>query len=270
MPELPEVETLLRQLQPIMVGRTIERLEILRPDYVHGISAVELADLVRDKKVTALRRQGKAILVDLGDGGSLAIRLGMSGKILLCDPDAELARHTHWRMRLDGEPKEIRGVDARRFGKLIWLTQGQLTGMGVDASKVRAGELGKRMRGRKIAVHSALLDQKILAGVGNIYASEALHHAGINPLRPAGSLTRAELVRLTKALDEVLSHAIALGGSSISDYVDVSGRQGGFAAQHRVYGRQGEPCQSCHSGIKRVVRGGRSIFYCPTCQPDGE
>jgi formamidopyrimidine-DNA glycosylase len=183
--------------------------------------------------------------------------------MLVCNPDQVIEKHTHAVAKL-ASGRELRFVDPRRFGRLS-------VAHGFDAPGSEPLEVGldrfiELFRGRKTPIKSALLNQKLLRGVGNIYADESLFRAGIRPRRRAASLTRAELARLYSAIREVLKEAIALGGSSISDYVDSDGEEGFFQLQHRVYGREGEPCLACKTPVKRVVIAGRSSHYCPKCQ----
>ena len=191
------------------------------------------------------------------------VHLGMTGRMLVCPPDAEMAKHTHAVAKL-ASGRELRFVDPRRFGRLS-VAHGFEAG-GSEPLEVQLDHFVSLFRGRKTPIKSALLNQKLLRGVGNIYADESLFRAGIRPRRRAASLTREDLRRLYPAVQEVLREAIALGGSSVSDYVDADGEEGFFQLQHRVYGREGEPCLVCKTPIKRVVIAGRSSHYCPKCQ----
>jgi formamidopyrimidine-DNA glycosylase len=187
----------------------------------------------------------------------------MTGRLLVCQPDAELAKHTHAVVKL-ASGRELRFVDPRRFGRLSVAHGFEPTGS--EPLEVPPDHFVNLFRGRKTPIKSALLNQKLLRGVGNIYADESLFRAGIRPRRRAASLTRENLQRLYLALQKVLHEAISLGGSSVSDYVDSDGEEGFFQLQHRVYGREGEPCLVCKTPIKRVVIAGRSSHYCPKCQ----
>jgi formamidopyrimidine-DNA glycosylase len=188
----------------------------------------------------------------------------MTGRMLVCEPAAEIAKHTHLIAKL-ASGNELRFVDPRMFGKLSVHASGFDPG-GVEPLEVGEEEFLGLFRGRKTPIKSALLNQKLLRGVGNIYADESLFRAGIRPRRRANSLTRTDLRRLYGAVQEVLREAIAVGGSSVSDYVNADGEEGLFQLQHRVYGREGEPCLKCRTPVKRVVLVGRSSHYCPTCQ----
>ena len=187
----------------------------------------------------------------------------MTGRFLVCQPDAEIAKHTHAIAKL-ASGREFRFVDPRRFGRLS-VAQGFEAG-GSEPLEVPLDKFVSLFRGRKTPIKSALLNQKLLRGVGNIYADESLFRAGVRPGRGAASLTRNDLQRLYPAVQKVLREAISLGGSSVSDYVDANGEEGFFQLRHRVYGREGEPCLTCKTPIKRVVIGGRSSHYCPKCQ----
>jgi formamidopyrimidine-DNA glycosylase len=183
--------------------------------------------------------------------------------MLVCDPDQALEKHTHAVAKL-ASGRELRFVDPRRFGRLS-VAHG-FEAPGSEPLEVELDDFIHLFHGRKTPIKSALLNQKLLRGVGNIYADESLFQSGVRPRRRAVSLTRKELVLLYAAVQEVLKEAIALGGSSVSDYVDADGEEGFFQLQHRVYGREGEPCLVCKTPIKRVVIAGRSSHYCPNCQ----
>ncbi|HEX3819140.1 MAG TPA: bifunctional DNA-formamidopyrimidine glycosylase/DNA-(apurinic or apyrimidinic site) lyase [Candidatus Sulfotelmatobacter sp.] len=193
------------------------------------------------------------------------VHLGMTGRLQVCNPHEEVAKHTHAIAKL-ASGRELRFVDPRRFGRLSVLTSAEFDATGIEPLEIEADNFIELFRGRKTPIKSALLNQKLLRGVGNIYADESLFRAGIRPLRRASSLKREQLRRLSIELKEVLKEAIALGGSSVSDYVDADGEEGFFQLQHRVYGREGEPCLVCKTPIKRVVIAGRSSHYCPKCQ----
>jgi formamidopyrimidine-DNA glycosylase len=187
----------------------------------------------------------------------------MTGALQVAFPDAAILKHTHVILRL-ASGKEIRFVDPRRFGR-IWVTRGFQTA-GLEPLDTGFEDFARLFRGRKTPIKSALLNQKLLRGVGNIYADESLFRAGIRPRRRASSLTRQELQNLHKVIRRVLREAISAGGSSISDYFDVEGEPGLFQTRHRVYGREGQPCLACDATIKRIVVAGRGTHYCPKCQ----
>jgi formamidopyrimidine-DNA glycosylase len=194
----------------------------------------------------------------------------MTGRMQVTSPDTEVVRHTHAIVKL-ASGNEVRFVDPRRFGRLAVVSQssandGGFAAAGDEPLTANVERFVELFHGRKTPIKSALLNQKLLSGVGNIYADESLFRAGIRPRRRVVSLTREQLRKLHAAVQEVLNEAVALGGSSISDYVDADGEEGFFQLQHRVYGREGEPCLVCRTPIKRVVIAGRSSHYCPHCQ----
>jgi len=226
-----------------------------------------------------VHRTGKHIVCELGRSGGKPrpqekpfaqwiVHLGMTGRLLVTTPDAPVAAHTHARLSL-ASGRELRFVDPRRFGRLEFRDLSRNAGFsppGAEPLTIGADEFAALFHGRKLAIKAALLNQTLLAGVGNIYADESLFRAGIRPRRMAGRLTRTELERLRLALCEVLEHAIRLGGSSVSDYVDADGVRGFFQLEHCVYQRTGLPCRRCQTPIRRIVVAGRSTHYCPQCQ----
>lgn len=193
------------------------------------------------------------------------VHLGMTGRLQVCEPQSEVLKHTHAILKL-ASGRELRFVDPRRFGRLSVAAAGGFDAGGMEPLDADLDSFVALFRGRKTPIKSALLNQKLLRGVGNIYADESLFRAGIRPRRRVSTITRLQLEKLLAAVKEVLKEAIALGGSSISDYVDANGDAGFFQLQHRVYGREGEPCLVCKTAIKRVVIAGRSSHYCPQCQ----
>jgi formamidopyrimidine-DNA glycosylase len=269
MPELPEVETIARSLEMRVRGDLIESVWLSSKPEPLKSPAVEIVTTLQGKRIAGVRRAGKHVVFDLqpaDDDSRRAqwiVHLGMTGSLLVCKPEAELAKHTHAIVRL-GSGRELRFVDPRRFGRISVLET--FSSPGAEPLNIRLAEFAKLFRRRKTPIKSALLNQKLLSGVGNIYADEALFRAGIRPRRQSASLSANELARLRLALKRVLRQAIRLGGSSISDYVDADGREGSFQLKHRVYGREGEPCLVCKTPIKRVVIAGRSSHYCPKCQ----
>jgi formamidopyrimidine-DNA glycosylase len=259
-----------------------------RPQPLKSPAAL-IARTLEGKHITAVHRAGKHIVFALeGESSSgkgsrkkippgkaesgkpaktqaqWVVHLGMTGRMVVCEPDTEVAKHTHLIATL-ASGRELRFIDPRMFGKLSVYTAGFDPG-GVEPLDVNEEDFIKLFHARNTPIKSALLNQKLLRGVGNIYADESLFRAGIRPRWRAASITRQRLSKLYKSVREVLSEAIALGGSSISDYVDADGEEGFFQLQHRVYGREGEPCLSCKTPIRRVVLTGRSSHYCPTCQ----
>ena len=281
MPELPEVETITRGLDKRVNGDRIDSVWIGSRKQPLKSPAAKIATALEGKKIVRVHRVGKHIVFDLERAANekrnpqLAasvqqqqaqwiVHLGMSGRIVVCDPAAEIVKHTHLIAQL-GSGRELRFVDPRMFGKLSVHASGFDPG-GVEPLEVNEDQFSTLFRGRKTPIKSALLNQKLLRGIGNIYADESLFRAGIRPRRRAASLTRRDLHRLFRAVQEVLREAIAKGGSSISDYVDSDGEEGFFQLEHRVYGREGEQCLVCRTTVKRVVLVGRSSHYCPNCQ----
>jgi formamidopyrimidine-DNA glycosylase len=288
MPELPEVETIARGLASRVTGDVIESVWLgSKPEPLKS-TASEIVATLESKRIGAVHRVGKHIVFDLEKGGRASspvkaksrrkssrasrpasntaqwiVHLGMTGRMLVCNPDQALEKHTHAVAKL-ASGRELRFVDPRRFGRLS-VAHG-FKAAGSEPLEVELDAFIHLFHGRKTPIKSALLNQKLLRGVGNIYADESLFRSGVRPRRRAASLTRRELVLLYAAVQEVLKEAIALGGSSVSDYVDADGEEGFFQLQHRVYGREGEPCLVCKTPIKRVVIAGRSSHYCPNCQ----
>jgi len=193
------------------------------------------------------------------------VHLGMTGRLQICEPQSEILKHTHAILKL-ASGRELRFVDPRRFGRLSVARAGGFDAGGIEPLEADLDRFLALFRGRKTPIKSALLNQKLLRGVGNIYADESLFRSGIRPRRRASAITREQLGRLLASVKEVLREAIALGGSSISDYVDADGEEGFFQLKHRVYGREGEPCLVCKTPVKRVVIAGRSSHYCSKCQ----
>jgi formamidopyrimidine-DNA glycosylase len=272
-PELPEVETIVRGLANRVTGETIDSVWIGSRKQPLKSSAAKIAATLENSRIRRVHRAGKHIVLDLEQAnGSCAqpqraqwiVHLGMTGSIVVTSPTADVAKHTHLIAKL-ASGHELRFVDPRMFGKLSVSKNGFDPG-GVEPLDATLEQFTAMFRGRKSPIKSALLNQKLLRGVGNIYADESLFRAGIRPRRRVATLTRDDLRRLFHSVQEVLREAIALGGSSISDYVDAEGEEGFFQLQHRVYGREGEPCSVCRSPVKRVVLGGRSSHYCPKCQ----
>ena len=199
------------------------------------------------------------------DKAQWIVHLGMTGRLQVCDPVDELLKHTHAVVKL-ASGRELRFVDPRRFGRISVAPAGDFNAGGFEPLEVELDRFTNLFRSRKTPIKSALLNQNLLRGVGNIYADESLFRAEIRPRRRAASISRERLRKLFLAVKEVLQEAISLGGSSISDYVDAEGEEGFFQLQHRVYGREGEPCLVCKTPVKRVVIAGRSSHYCPKCQ----
>lgn len=270
MPELPEVETTCRGIRPALVGRRIEAFDLREPRLRWPI-APGLAREITGQRVVDVRRRAKYLLIDL-ERGSLIAHLGMSGSLRVMPAGAPRLLHDHYDLVLDSG-RCLRFNDPRRFGSLHWVTgdpeaHALLADLGpepLDAS-FDAGHLSRLARGRKVAVKLFLMDQRVVVGVGNIYASEALFRAGVRPRRAAGRLRRAEWARIVEATRAVLSDAIRQGGTTLRDYVNADGTPGYFRQELYVYERTGEPCRRCATPIRHLVQGQRSTYYCPTCQ----
>jgi len=287
MPELPEVETIARGLDKRVAGDTIESVWLGEKPEPLKSSAADIASVLERSRIARVQRVGKHIVFDLekptaaagkriaADStfprrGQWIVHLGMTGQLLIAMPATPHVKHTHAVLRL-GSGRELRFVDPRRFGRLAVVRPETKDGARFNAPGREPLTTGIEdfvalFHGRKTPIKSALLNQKLLSGVGNIYADEALFRASVRPRRQAASLTRSEFEKLRSGLRQVLRHAIRLGGSSVSDYVDADGREGFFQLKHRVYGREGQPCLVCGTPIKRVIIAGRSSHYCPHCQ----
>jgi formamidopyrimidine-DNA glycosylase len=267
MPELPEVETVANGVHQRVHGQTILSIETSNKPQTFKSPPAEIAEVLTGARIDRVHRVGKTIAVDLTRDGKPAqflVHLGMTGRLLVSTPETPHPPHTHAILTLSGG-KELRFVDPRRFGRLSVSTDAY-TGPGREPLTISLEDFVALFRNRKTPIKAALLNQSLLHGVGNIYADEALHHAGIRPRRHVGRLTRDELTRLRTALQKILKQAIKLGGSSVSDYVDAEGVAGFFQLHHRVYSRTGQPCRTCKTPIERIVIGGRSTHFCPTCQ----
>jgi len=272
MPELPEVETIARGLAKRVTGEVVQSVWLGQKKEPLKSPASAIAATLEHSRIAAVRRMGKHIVFDLADKNPRAgikaqwiVHLGMTGRLQVCEPQSEVVRHTHAIVRLSSG-RELRFVDPRRFGRLSVAQAGDFDAAGVEPLEVDLDRFLQLFRGRKTPIKSALLNQSLLRGVGNIYADESLFRAGLRPRRRASTITRDQLAKLLIVIREVLKEAIALGGSSISDYVDADGEEGFFQLQHRVYGREAEPCLVCKTPIKRIVIAGRSSHYCPKCQ----
>ncbi len=280
MPELPEVETIARGLNQRVAGDIIESVWLGEKPEPLKSPASEIAAVLERARIERVRRVGKHIVFDLESGnrqwrkaaatqGQWIVHLGMTGRLLIASPETEIAKHTHAVLKL-ASGRELRFVDPRRFGRLaVVRIESKKTGFAAPGDEPLDSQIEQFValfRKRKTPIKSALLNQKLLSGVGNIYADESLFRAQFD--RAGGRLRSPapELSKLHAGLQEVLREAIALGGSSVSDYVDAKGEEGFFQLQHRVYGREGEPCLVCGTPIKRVIIAGRSSHYCPHCQ----
>ena len=270
MPELPEVETTRRGLEPLLVGQRI-RTVVVRNRALRRPVPRRLPQLVAGTTVRALARRGKYLLIDCGTG-TLIVHLGMSGRLWVVNDATPATVHDHFDLVLDNGAV-VRLRDPRRFGLVLWqagdpLAHALLANIGPEplSAAFDGGALHAATRRRSAAIKLVLMDSHVVAGVGNIYANEALFHAGIHPRTPAYRLSRARCATLAQAIRKTLEQAIVAGGSSLRDYVGSDGMAGNFQSQFMAYGRGGEPCQRCGATIREIRQGQRSTFYCPKCQ----
>jgi len=266
-PELPEVETTVRGLERVLDGRRIASVEARRPDLRRALP-VDLGQRLTGARVTSLGRRAKYGLIETDRGDTLVFHLGMSGHWRV-DP-TEIAKHDHFIIETD-EGRRVALNDARRFGSLDLVRTDALAdwpaieALGPEPFGLDPRELKRPLAGRSAAIKLLLLDQRIVAGLGNIYVCEALYRAGIHPRRAGGSVSLERLKRLVLAIEEVLTEAIAAGGSTLRDFASPDGELGYFSKTFQVYDREGKAC-GCGGRVKRIVQGGRSTFFCPRCQ----
>jgi formamidopyrimidine-DNA glycosylase len=289
-PELPEVEITRRQIAPLLVGRKIAALETTADSYFFMTPAAELRRALPGRSFDGLERHGKYLVASLDDGRRVLLHLGMTGQLFSSSAasvrllsatarsalapeeqgDFQPDRHTHLRLRFSDAGPDVFFRDVRKFGKVLLLSAGEqherLSRLGPDALDVTQDLLFAATRKRKTPVKAVLLDQTVLAGVGNIYADEALFLAGVRPGRGASRVTRHECGAIAAALRQVLCRSIETGGSSISDYLAPDGSDGAYQDERRVYARAGDACYSCGEAIKRRVIAQRGTHYCPLCQ----
>jgi formamidopyrimidine-DNA glycosylase len=286
MPELPEVEVIRRALVETVLGRTIASVRIAQSNYAFLTSPQELRKRILGRRFERIDRRGKYLLFVLDDQSWLVIHLGMTGQLFssralnprlvqrsLRQRTSEPFRpdqHTHLSITFEGTAESLHYRDARKFGKILWLApqanDARLERLGPDAATITTRQLAVGLKGRRSAIKPVLLDQSVLAGVGNIYADESLHAARIAPTRAAHTLTPKEVDLLARSIRRVLKRAINLGGSSIDDYLHPDGSDGGFQKRFAVYSRDGEPCKRCGATIQRLVIGQRSAHFCGACQ----
>lgn len=273
MPELPEVEVLRRSLEPLLVGDAVARVEVRAPSLREPIDREGLERRVAGRRIEGLSRRAKYLLVELAGGSTLAVHLGMSGRLTLAGGGEAPEPHEHLAFHL-ASGRKLRFRDPRRFGLAFALPTAGLTAdrhfahLGVEPlSEGFSGEtLRRSARGRRGPVKAFLMDSHVVAGVGNIYACEALFRAGIHPSRSVGRISRHRWERLARAVVEVLSQAIVEGGTTLNDFRNGAGESGYFQVSLAVYDREGEPCVRCGAQIRRAVHSNRSTFYCPRCQ----
>jgi formamidopyrimidine-DNA glycosylase len=272
MPELPEVETVVRGLQSKLLGRRILGVRLGKSDFIDDPARIERE--LPGSRVVSVGRHGKFIVVSLekarGDRSlSFLIHLGMTGQLIGARADAPVAPHTHAFFTLD-DGHELRYTDIRRFGSMRVVVDGErerfLGELGLDALETTEKEFISQLKDRRAQIKALLLNQSVLRGMGNIYTDESLWRAKIHPRRLATSLSNKELVALYRAVQKILKDAIRLRGSSVSNYVDCTGQPGEFQQKHCVYQREGKKCFRCGSTIRRAIVAGRSSYFCPTCQ----
>jgi len=291
MPELPEVEVTRRQIGPLLLRRRIASVITTAPSYFFLTEPDVLRRKLRGRRIERLERHGKYLIGTLDDGSRLLLHLGMTGQLFgggvssvrllsatrgaSLSPEAQLVaftpdRHTHLRIQFEDRGPEVYFRDTRKFGKVQWLAAEEpsprLQLLGVDALQATAARLLAETRSRRVPIKTVLLDQSVFAGIGNIYADEALFVAGVRPTRRAQRLSADESARVVRAVKRILLRSIETGGSSISDYVQPDGSDGAYQDERRVYDRTGEACLRCGASIKRLVIGTRSSHYCPRCQ----
>jgi len=273
MPELPEVETVSQGLRERALGRRILGVEVRHPGVVVG-SLKQFAAQVEGRTIVSVQRKGKVLALELEAENAppcyLLVRLGMTGQFTVAAREAPLEPHTHVLLAL-GEREELRFRDVRRFGRLRCCTREELEAafdrLGPDAQQMTEEQFLDALRGRRGAIKSWLMNQQLLAGLGNIYADESLFVAGIHPLAQPGRISARNARRLFRAVRKVLDHAVKLQGTTFRDYVDIEGRPGNYELRLRVYQRTGKPCRRCGRPIRRIVIAGRSSHFCPACQP---
>jgi formamidopyrimidine-DNA glycosylase len=276
MPELPEVETVVRGLRAALPGRTITGLRLGKTDFIENVERLETA--LPGARIEEVRRFGKFIAMrlapQLAHNGSrpshwLLVHLGMTGQFTVCRPDSPGRPHTHVWLALD-DARELRYTDIRRFGRMRLVAAEELPAflshLGYEPLEVPFAEFSAALA-RRARIKALLLDQRVFRGLGNIYTDESLWRARIHPKRLGARLAPAELRALYAAVRRVLADAIRLRGSSISDFVDSAGSPGDYQRRHRAYGREGQPCYRCGAAIRRVIVAGRSSYFCPRCQP---
>ncbi|HEY4999222.1 MAG TPA: bifunctional DNA-formamidopyrimidine glycosylase/DNA-(apurinic or apyrimidinic site) lyase [Usitatibacter sp.] len=270
MPELPEVETTRRGLLPHVAGRRVRDVAVRNARLRWPVPA-DLARRLRGETILDVRRRAKYLVFDLPKG-HLLVHLGMSGRLTLVPAGTPPRKHDHVDIALEGG-RVLRFTDPRRFGAVLWLESpaerhALLKDLGMEplGESFTGAALRARAKGRSVSVKQFLMNGEIVTGVGNIYASEALFHAGINPARSAGRVSAARYDRLAEAVRVTLGRAIAAGGSTLRDFASAEGRPGYFQRKHAVYKREGKPCRVCKTPIRALRQGQRSTFYCPRCQ----
>lgn len=275
MPELPEVEVICRGIRPFLIGRTISAIHCSGKRLRQPIPIEEMRQEIIDLTITGIERRAKFLQISLQNGSMLIIHLGMTGNLGIFTPSEARAKHDHVRWTLDNGT-ELRYNDTRRFGSIQLLSPHQVAGREKTFFKTTGPEpfseefsaeyLHKLAKGKSLAVKLFIMTNQTVAGIGNIYANEALFAAGILPTKRVQELTCKDWRQLVSEIRRVLSHAIECGGSTISDFLNASQEQGYFQMNFKVYGREGQECSSCSGKIAKQKIGGRASFYCPSCQ----
>jgi formamidopyrimidine-DNA glycosylase len=271
MPELPEVETIVRGLQKAVVGKKIKDVNLIFPGIVKQDSKNFKQNVVKTK-IIGVRRRGKFILFDLSNGKTILAHLGMTGSFLFEKSSGPLKKHDHLVIKFYQTQKQLRYRDTRKFGKIKSFATckeeniSALKKLGPESLNISSSDLVNLFKKRKGRIKSVLLNQQIIAGLGNIYADESLFEAKIHSERKADKLSPKKLRRLHKAIQKILKKAIRAGGSSIENYYNINGEIGSFQLQHKIYGREGLPCKRCKTKIKRTKISQRSSYFCPRCQ----
>lgn len=273
MPELPEVETLRRSLEPHLLGDRIERVEVRNPAMREAIQPAQLARRTAGREVAALRRRAKYLLIDLERNQTLVVHLGMSGRLTLVPAEEPLEPHEHVAFFLRSG-RRLRLRDPRRFGLVFAVPTPEIPNdphfahLGIEPLEpgFDGDFLARAAAGRRGPVKSFLMDARIVVGLGNIYATEALFRSGVHPNRSVGRISAGSWGRIAESSMAVLRQAITQGGTTLNDFADGEGRSGYFQVSLGVYGREGEPCSTCGTPIRRIVQAGRSSFYCHRCQ----
>lgn len=265
MPELPEVQTVVNTLRPRLLGRKIVSIDLRRFDILSP-PRFDLDSALAGLSVSDIYRRGKRIVFRLSDSNQFYVHLGMSGRLTLDNPSLPLPAHTH--LILDFAGTQLRFRDPRRFGGVFWLgSDDSDDSMGPEPLTLTPAQLAKQLHRTTRAIKNALLDQHVIAGLGNIYVDESLFGAKIHPLTPANSLSRQQISQLNRSIKSTLRRALRHRGSTLRDYVDAEGGSGAFQKLHAVYDRARQPCRVCKTPIQRIVLGGRSTCFCPSCQP---
>lgn len=270
MPELPEVETIVRGLRKTVSGKKIKGIKIVPCRVLQNSSAYLKRNLI-NQKIAEVNRRGKNIILHLSGGNFILIHLGMTGNLSYLNKSTPFGKHDHIELKFS-DNSALRFSDTRKFGKFKLIKSNRIKNLkelrvlGPEPLEIPKNDFVKLLQKRKGKIKPTLLNQKVIAGIGNIYADEALWEAKIHPLQKVSSLSRDKLIKLHQAIQKILKKAIKAGGSSVDDYLDLEGKEGLFQLQHKAYGREGEPCPRCKTEIKRIVLNQRSSYFCPRCQ----